>query len=208
MLAVSIRSGKRKMVAVLAAVLLVATLVIVCVKMAGSASAGGGADVKYSVKAGTPEERIAFFNQFGWQVKTEPLSEKAIVIPLTFDDVYTNYNNVQLEQGMDLRRYAGKTCTQWVYEITNYQEEPSVLGTILVLDGRVVGGDLSTPALDGFMTGFSGRIDSGDYALAGPALTRAEDGALTMASAAPVTSAVEEASPASSEIPANAWPTD
>lgn len=208
MLAVSIRSGKRKLFIALAAVLLVVTLAIVFTKAAGPASVAGSSGMKYSVDAATQEERVAFFNQFGWQVNAEPLSEKEVAIPQTFNDVYTNYNNVQLEQGLDLRKYAGKTCSQWVYEITNYPEEPSVRGTILVYGGKVVGGDLSTPALDGFMTGFSGQIASSDYALAGPALTRTEDGVLTMASAAPVTSAVEEANPVSSEIPANAWPTD
>lgn len=208
MLAVSIRSGKRKIFAVLAALLLIVTLAIVFTKTGGPDSAAGGSDMKYSVDADTSEKRVAFFNQFGWQVKTEPLSEKEVTIPQAFGDVYANYNNVQLEQGLDLQKYAGKSCTQWVYEITNYPEEPSIRGTILVYEGRVIGGDLSTPELDGFMTGFSGKIDSDDYALAGPALTRTEDGVLTMASAAPAASEVEEANPASSEIPANAWPTD
>lgn len=208
MLAVSIRSGKRKLFAALAAVLLVVTLVLVFTKAVGPAAASGGSGTKFSVDAGTPEKRVAFFNQFGWQVKPEPVSEKQVVIPQTFDDVYTNYNNVQLEQGMNLKNYAGKTCTQWVYEITNYPEGTSVRGTILVLDGKVIGGDLSTPELDGFMTGFIGRIDSDDYALAGPVLTRTEEGVLTMAQSPAAASAVEEASAVSSEIPANAWPTD
>lgn len=208
MLAVSIRSGKRKLFVALAAVLLVATLALVFTKAVGPAEASNGSGTKFSVDAETPEKRVAFFNQFGWQVKPEPVGKKEVVIPQTFDDVYTNYNNVQLEQGLNLKKYAGKACTQWVYEITNYPEETSVRGTILVLDGKVIGGDLSTPALDGFMTGFTGRIDSSDYALAGPALTRTEEGVLTMAPAQTAESTVEEASAVSSEIPANAWPTD
>ncbi|MVB10979.1 hypothetical protein CAFE_16810 [Caprobacter fermentans] len=209
MFVISVKTGKRKTIAVLAAVLLVVTAAIVAVKLNNSAPEADNSGKKYSLAASTNEERIAFFKQFGWEVKPQSVSDGEVTIPQTFDDVYTKYNNIQQEQGLDLTPYAGKTCKQWVYEITNFPEQEIMRGTLLVYDGKVVGGDLCTPALDGFMTGFDGQLDSNDYGVNEPTLARGTDDALTMAPARTVSSEVEEAqSKASSEIPANAWPTD
>ena len=209
MFVLSVKTGKRKIIAVLAAVLVIVTAAVAAAKLNRAAPTARNEGGKYSLAAGTNEERIAFFKQFGWEVKPEPVVASEVKIPQTFDDVYVQYNNIQQEQGLDLTPYAGKTCKQWVYEITNYPEQETMRGTILVYDGRVVGGDLCTPALDGFMTGFSGQISSSDYGENEPTLARGNDGALTSAAAAPATSAAEEAqAEASSEIPVDAWPTD
>ena len=209
MFVLSVKTGKRKVVAVLAAVLVVGTAVTVAVKLNDSSPKAESGGQKYSLAAESNEDRIAFFKQFGWEVNSEPIVTGEVTIPLTFDDVYIKYNNIQQEQGLDLTPYAGKTCKQYVYAVTNYPEQETMRGTLLVYDGKVVGGDLCTPALDGFMTGFSGQISSSDYGANEPALARGDDGVLTMAPAEPVTSEVEEAeAEASSEIPANAWPTD
>ena len=209
MFVISVKTGKRKIVAVLAAVLVVVTAAVVVVKLAHSAPAADSGNKKYSLAASTNEQRIAFFKQFGWEVKAQPVADGEVAIPQKFDDVYVKYNNIQQEQGLDLTPYAGKTCHQWVYEVTNFPEQEIMRGTLLVYNGAVVGGDLCTPALDGFMTGFDGQLDSNDYGVNEPTLARGENDALTMAPAKQASSAVEEAKPkASSEIPANAWPTD
>lgn len=209
MFVLSVKTGKRKVVAVLAAVLVVGTAVTVAVKLNHSAPTAEGNGQKYSLAAGSNEERIAFFKQFGWEVTPEPIVTGEVTVPLKFDDVYLRYNNIQQEQGLDLTPYAGKTCKQYVYSITNYPEQETMRGTLLVYGGKVVGGDLCTPALDGFMTGFDGQLSGNDYGENEPTLARGEDGALTMAPTEPATSEVEEAeTEASSEIPANAWPTD
>jgi hypothetical protein len=209
MFVISVKTGKRKMIAVLAAVLIVVTAAIVAVKLFRSAPSADSGGKKYSLTASTGEERVAFFRQFGWEVKSQPIANGKVTIPQTFDDIYTRYNNIQQEQGLDLTPYAGKTCEQWVYEITNFPEQEIMRGTLLVYNGLVVGGDLCTPALDGFMTGFDGQLDSNDYGANEPTLGRSDSGALTMAPAKTASSGVEEAKPkASSEIPANAWPTD
>ena len=58
---------------------------------------------------------------------------------------------------MDLRPFAGRTCSQWVYRVTNHPSGREVRASLLVLDGHIVGGDLSTAELGGFLTGFSGE---------------------------------------------------
>lgn len=209
MFVVSIKNAKRKLIAILAVILVIVTLAIVLTKLHTGSQNAEYADKKYSLAAGTNEEKITFFKQFGWNAETEPLSVKDVTIPQTFNDVYVNYNNIQKEQGLDLMPYAGKTCKQWVYQITNYPQQESMRGTILVYNDRVIGGDLSTPELNGFMTGFDGQINSNDYSLDQPTLSRDINGTLTAVSSVPASSATPEAKKAvSSQIPANAWPTD
>lgn len=165
---------------------------------------------KYVLSASTNEERVAFFQQFGWEALSEPIDSGEIVIPEIFSDVYLQYNNIQKEQGLDLRPYAGKAVQQWIYRITNYPEHSVMRGTLLVLDGRVIGGDLCTPEIDGFMTGFDGVRDEEDACcVSAPEPARDSAGILTDAAALEQTVSEVEAEPAaSSDIPANAWPTD
>jgi hypothetical protein len=189
----SIKADKRKIIMVLAVLLVAVTLGIVLGRIRTSEPTAECEGVKYSLKAGTNEERVSFLAQFGWSVDTEPLEIKDVTIPETFTDVYENYNNIQKQQGLDLKPYAGKTCRQWVYAVKNYPQNPDVRATLLVYNNIVIGGDLCTAALDGFMTGFRGEQASDDYS--------------NMESMA--SSSVEEAAPkVSSAIPANAWPTD
>ncbi len=100
--------------------------------------------------------RINFLRQFGWEVNPTPIEEKNVVIPSTFDTVFTGYNELQKMQGLDLTRYKRKEVTRYTYEVTNYSEyEGKVFANIIVYRGRVIGGDLCTESSDGFIHGFS-----------------------------------------------------
>ena len=236
MFVLSVKPNRKKTIAVLGVLLVAVTAVIVLVSLRSQSAQAESAGKKYSLSAGTNEERVAFFKQFGWDVKAEPVSTGDIAIPENFSDVYTAYNNIQKEQGLDLLPYAGKTCTQYIYQVTNYPQQEYMRGTLLVYGGKVIGGDLSTPQLDGFMTGFDGEVESNDYTLDQPTLARGPRGDLidnnasaasssagskapanAAASAAPSSKAApskgSSSAPAakkaaSSAIPANAWPTD
>ena len=83
------------------------------------------------------------------------------MIPAQFNDVYTTYNVMQKAQGFDLKPYAGETCTQYKYKVTNYPGEQEVYATLLVYGKLIVGGDLACAEVDGFMHGFA--ADSARY---------------------------------------------
>lgn len=216
----SVKADKRKICVALAAVLLVVTSVIVIAKMRTEKPSAVSAGMKYSLSAGTSDERIAFFQQFNWQVAPEPVSVQDVTIPATFNDVYTNYNRIQKDQGLDLTPYAGKVCRQWVYVVLNYPDETPVRATILVYNNLVIGGDLSTTAVDGFMAGFRGEQSSFDLMKSASGVSGASSKAASAASSkassskpasskAPASSSEAEAKPkTSSAIPTNAWPTD
>ena len=151
MFVVSVKTGKKRMILVLAALLAVLTALLAAAKLLGAAH---GAD---SLPAGeTNGERLAFLAGYGWEAEEEPVELREVVIPDEFDDVYLRYNEVQKAQGMDLLPYAGKTCSQWIYNVTNYPSEGAVHASILVLDGKIIGGDLSSTEIDGFLCAFDG----------------------------------------------------
>ena len=99
-------------------------------------------------------ERILFLEQNGWQVEEEPVFIFSVRIPSDFDDVYRNYNQIQLEQGFDLSSYKGKEVERYQYKVMNYPNfTGEVRANLLVFHGKIVGGDICSLTLDGFMHG-------------------------------------------------------
>ena len=108
--------------------------------------------------AETADDRLKFISDLGWIVDEEPVEVRQIAIPQEFDDVYSNYNEIQLSQGYDLTKYAGRSAKRWTYIIRNYpdvsSDEDYVRINLLVCDGKIIGGDVCSIKLDGFMHGF------------------------------------------------------
>lgn len=105
--------------------------------------------------AETEADRIAFIKSFGWEVEDEEPEVSEITIPREFDEVYLNYNLIQKAQGLDLWDYVGCKVKRYTYKIINYPTgEEGVCLTLLVYNGCVIGGDVKSPRIDGFMHGF------------------------------------------------------
>lgn len=108
--------------------------------------------------AETADDRLKFISDFGWIVDEDPIEVRQIAIPQEFDDVYSNYNQIQLSQGYDLTGFAGRSAKRWTYVIRNYpnvsQDEDYVRINLLICDGKIIGGDVCSIKLDGFMHGF------------------------------------------------------
>ena len=86
---------------------------------------------------------------------------RQLEIPESFDEIYIAYNKIQREQGMDLLPFAGKTVEQYTYRVTNFPDPNwTVQAVVLVFEGKVIGGDLDTVELDGFLTGFAGPVEN------------------------------------------------
>jgi hypothetical protein len=110
---------------------------------------------KYKLTAGTNQERINFLSQFGWQVNNKPISQQDIVVPKKFEKEYEDYNKIQKKQGLDLKKFEGKTCKKIVYFITNYPEKAEeIKATLLIRSNKVIGGDISSSKYKGLMHGF------------------------------------------------------
>ncbi len=114
-------------------------------------------EAQMNVRASTSEERIAYLSQFGWSVENDPIEVSEVILPEIFDDTYTKYNELQKAQGFDLSVYAGKRVKRWIYRVTNYpgyENQTCIQATLLIYEGQVVGGDVCSTELDGFMHGF------------------------------------------------------
>ena len=107
-------------------------------------------------KIKTNENRLEFLNQFGWDAGKEAVEEVEVRIPTDFDKVMNSYNEVQKAQGLDLAKYKGKTATRYTYQINNYPDyEGTVYANIIVYKNRVIGGDICSSDVSGFIHGFA-----------------------------------------------------
>lgn len=212
MFVLSIQAKKKWGIVVVAAGVLLLALIVIP-KLQPDLSGG--------IPGETNSQRVTFLAQYGWEVEEEPVEIRDVTIPEEFDQVYQQYNGVQKSQGMDLTPYAGKTCRQWIYQVNNYPEEGTVRATILVYEGQIIGGDISSTELDGFLCGFAGQgggssepeiSSSPESSGAGESQTAPKDASSAASQAAPGEDS--EGSGASAEsagtdvIPDDAWPTD
>ncbi len=99
------------------------------------------------------KKNIAFLESYGWKVEKHYTDSSEIIVPSPFDMVYENYNLIQLDAGLDLRPYTGKSGTRYTYIVTNYPVESAdtVYANVIVIDGECVAGDIMTIPIDGFI---------------------------------------------------------
>ena len=120
---------------------------------ADPAAAETGKDISFK-NIRDNDSRIAFLGAFGWETGPQPASIEEVVIPKTFGEVYTQYNDLQKAQGLDLSKYAGKTVRRYTYEVLNYPgAEDPVYADLLIYKNRVIGADVCSAKLAGFMHG-------------------------------------------------------
>lgn len=151
----SIRSATIKFVCAIALSLIV---LVSLVALIPSYNAKDGtpavSDISY-VKIYENSDRIAFIEQFGWKVAETPLETVEVCVPETFDNVYLGYNEMQKEQGLNLAKYKGKTVTRYTYQVENYPDyDGTVYLSLLVYKNKVVGGDVCSADVNGFVHGF------------------------------------------------------
>lgn len=147
-------------IAALSLALLIMLIAIIPSIGSGSANDATGADdvsvvsINYD-KIKTNEDRVAFLAQFGWEVESEPAEEATVTIPSEFDRVFVSYNELQKRQGLDLSKYKRKEMTRYTYIVTNYPEYDGVVyANLLIYRSKVVGGDICSANVNGFLHGF------------------------------------------------------
>ncbi len=157
MFVVSLSGSLFKKIVIPTVVVGVAALVCTFAKISSPETVKGEELVSVNGSDATSVELKSFISSYGWSVNEEPDEVREVIIPAEFDDVYTNYNSIQLEQGFDLSSLKGQRVKRWTYTITNYpgyETEDCIKINILVYNGCVVGGDVCSIKLDGFMHGF------------------------------------------------------
>ena len=100
----------------------------------------------------TEDNHREFLSSLGWQVETPALSVENVLIPKNFSDVFLKYNEMQKSKGYDLSSCAGKEVELYTYKVTNHDSDDTVYAQLYIYKGKLVGGDIHSSSLDGFMT--------------------------------------------------------
>lgn len=111
----------------------------------------------------TNRYRVEYISNLGYTLVSDDCIEKRnITIPSEFSDVYNKYNDIQCKAGYDLKPYAGCDVTVYTYlieGITDSEDERRV--NLLVYNGRIIGGDVSSVSINGSMQALNGENNFG-----------------------------------------------
>ena len=142
---------------------LLALCVIVCSVVAVISSSGKEGTISVSDEVFTlgsdkkikdNSARVALLRECGWEVEEEPLEFLEVKIPEEFDGVYREYNELQNRQSLDLAKYCGKRVMRYTYKVKNHPSgEEGVVANLIFYKVKLIGGDISSPKLGGFMHG-------------------------------------------------------
>lgn len=154
----SLRASTLKFIGVLALSVAALVTLIALVPTFDSASSETLSEQKQSIVytgIKSASDGAAFLSQFGWEVTPEPVDTAEVTIPAEFDTVLAEYNELQKGQGLNLEKYRRRDVTRYTYAVSNY---PGYVGTVyanlLVYRTKVIGGDLCTADVTGFVSGF------------------------------------------------------
>ena len=130
------------------AAVLIAALLFLAVRAAGSRPPAA-----YSMK--TESDRQNFIREMGWETSDTCSSCRTVTVPEDWSEAYSNYNDLQKQQGFDLEKYKGKTVEIYTYPVLNYEghDKDCMQLTLMVYDGTLIGGDVCCTEHDGFMQG-------------------------------------------------------
>ena len=132
------RKGLSAMLAAMIAVILI------CCKIYAVSNMG--------FNASTNAKRLEFIRNTGYEVLSNEPETKTVAIPEDFSDVYKNYNKLQRSAGYDLSNYKGCDVVIYTYKIkTPSGYDGDCVFNMMVYNNRVIGGDVSSSALGGFM---------------------------------------------------------
>lgn len=154
----SIRASTIKLAAVVGAAAVALGVIVVAAPnyevKTTAAIAASKSEYRYD-KIKTNDDRVSFLKQFGWETDGNVVEEVTMKIPREFDKIMTSYNEIQKRSGLDLSKYRGREVTRYTYVINNYPSyDGRVNANIIVYNSRVIGGDISSSDVSGFISTF------------------------------------------------------
>lgn len=131
-------------------ILIAAAIMLAAVMLRSSPGCSFG--VSELINVTSPEGRIKYLSELGWEADVSTEECKTVLIPKEFEGVMLSYSKLQTEQGYDFASFGGLECKQYTYVVTNYStSDGTVYATLYVKGGRVIGGDIHSASIDGFM---------------------------------------------------------
>ena len=104
----------------------------------------------------TEAQAAEFLQKYGWTTEKGTVKAEEVHIPSSFSEVYERYNAIQRKQGYDLTKYKGEKVLKYTFVITTDKNYENVEAHIRTYGRKVIGGDICSTELGGFMTGFEG----------------------------------------------------
>ena len=154
MLIITAKVRRGRIAAVAAAAAVVCGILVTAGLQGGRSAAASAVVSPKGVK--TNEDRVAYLESYGWQVASEPIAVEELLIPEEFDQTYEDYLALQESQGFDLTQYRGERVKRYTYEILNYPTgEAGVQADLLLYRNTVIGGDVLSAEIDGFIQGLA-----------------------------------------------------
>ena len=99
------------------------------------------------IDVSTNAKRVEYINTLGIILKNDNYTEKSVVIPRNFSEVYNKYNVLKREAGFDLLGYRGKQVMIYTYVI----DQENVVN-LMVYKNKLIGGDIASLKIDGGMS--------------------------------------------------------
>ena len=134
----------RRKIALVLTVAVLGILAVIAVLCGGRIAAASAAVSPKGVR--TAEDRIAYLAGWGWEAVESDTPVEELELPRTFGPEYDQYLQLQLDQGFDLTRCAGKRVRRYTFDLRN---DPSgaegVQAHLLIRRNRVVGGEVLGP---------------------------------------------------------------
>ena len=127
--------------AVITAVLGVITLIVTVCLFASATSTPKGKDIL---------DRTAYLSFLGYTVDDGSEIKTEIKIPQNFSKIYSEYNDTQKVAGYDLAEYSGQQAIMYTYSLSGFKDYRNVYANLIVVDGKIIGGDISSIENGGF----------------------------------------------------------
>ncbi len=123
-----------------------------------------GGDPAKTDSAEVPTEKeicLSYLKELGWEV-TDKTSSDQILLPETFGSEFDEFLELQKQGGFSLESHAGQTVTRCTFQLANYPTgDETVYADLLVLEGQIIGGEIRSSAIDGFMTALTAQSEAG-----------------------------------------------
>lgn len=108
-----------------------------------------------------PEEEyvLQFLFCNGISVSDE-FTVESIILSDDDEDVFSDYNDIQKENGFDLEDYVGKSVKRYTFEVNQESAADSKLlfAVVFTYNGEIIGADIHSPSVDGFIRGVKNNL--------------------------------------------------
>lgn len=148
---VSVKINKRNILVLAAAICLAVAVIFVALPSESD-------DIltsNISNTAKTTQDHIEFLSAYGYNVSETPVQIQEIIIPEQFSEEYDKYNEYQKMSGFDLSKFKSRRVKKYTYKVLNYEgSDEETVANLLVYNDKIIGGDISSTKLGGFVHGF------------------------------------------------------